>query len=147
MSALQQGNQEVATVQEAGQIRKQLDQLRQKRVEQILSLGNRVHKDMRQGAIRDPLYLQIAEPIGQLDREIYELAQALELFQHAQTNHHSCPTCKAPISEEDKFCGSCGESLPEQEPVELTAITCTHCEMMIPEVSVFCPCCGFSLKE
>lgn len=143
---LQQGKQKVATVQEVGQIRQQLEQLRQKRIEQILTLGNAVHQDIREGVILEPRYLQITEPIGQLDREIYSLAKSLELLQQSQKANNQCPSCKKAIGESDKFCGSCGETLPSNEPIQVNEIACKHCEMMIPEQSSFCPCCGFSLN-
>ncbi|WP_303969141.1 zinc ribbon domain-containing protein [Sporosarcina ureae] len=143
---LQQGKQKVATVQETGQIRQQLELLRQKRIEQVLLLGNRVHQDIRQGTATDPSYLEIAEPIGLLDREIYELARSLELLQQNQKANSQCPTCRKHIADTDKFCGSCGETLATTELVELLEINCNNCEMLIPESSSFCPCCGFSLN-
>ncbi|GKV70597.1 hypothetical protein NCCP2716_30950 [Sporosarcina sp. NCCP-2716] len=144
---IRQGKQKVATVQEAGQIRQQLDQLRQKRMEQLLALGTAVHKDIRQGAAVDNAYLQLAEPIGAMDRTIYELAKSLELLQQAQTNGDQCPNCRKPVSDDDRFCGSCGGALPVKEEAVVAEMPCTHCEEMIPESSAFCPCCGFSLSN
>ena len=143
---LQQGKQKVATVQEVAQIKQQLELLRQKRMEQLLSLGNIIHKEIRQGRLADPAYAEISRAITQIDMQVYELAKSLELLKQQEESKNQCPACKKPVGEKDKFCGVCGETLPVFESVVVNEISCTHCEMLIPEESTFCPCCGFTLN-
>ena len=50
---LQQGKQKMQTVQEASQLRQAIDQLRQKRLENIVDLGNGIHKKVRLGSVHD----------------------------------------------------------------------------------------------
>ena len=139
---LQQGKQKMQTVQEASQIRQAIDQLRQKRLESIVDLGNEIHKKVRLGSFHDEEFVGISSQIERVDKEIFALAKNLEQLQREESQSNHCSNCKNPIQSSDKFCGSCGNAVNIETKVEEETKVCLQCDEDIPETAAFCPCCG-----
>jgi len=51
--------------------------------------------------------------------------------------HHACPSCGAPTSATDRFCGTCGQSLE---------FTCAECGSPYQSGDLFCAHCGAALE-
>lgn len=139
---LQQGKQKMQTVQEASQLRQAIDQLRQKRLESIVEIGNSIHKKVRFGLVHDEDFAGISLQIEQVDKEIYELSKSLEQLQVEASQSNLCSNCKNPAQPNDKFCGSCGNAVNIEIKVEEETKVCLRCNEDIPESAAFCPCCG-----
>jgi len=53
-----------------------------------------------------------------------------------------CPSCKASIIDEARFCNKCGSSLDECKSNGSEAVYCISCGKKLPSDSVFCLSCG-----
>ncbi|MDO5848353.1 MAG: zinc ribbon domain-containing protein [Methanobrevibacter sp.] len=61
-----------------------------------------------------------------------------------------CPKCKKDVSENDAFCGSCGEKLKFEEEKPAASeleIKCKKCGALIDEGSAFCNQCGAKVNS
>jgi rRNA maturation endonuclease Nob1 len=53
-----------------------------------------------------------------------------------------CPKCGNPNPSENKFCGTCGQTLYPPPPIQ-----CPRCGTAMPSNIKFCRRCGFQLKK
>lgn len=76
-----------------------------------------------------------------------ELKQESKLEQVIAENmkKETCPNCGATVGRGKKFCGSCGEKMPEIQKEE--KITCSKCNAEFVKGTKFCPECGEKVNE
>lgn len=57
-----------------------------------------------------------------------------------------CPSCKAFVPQDARFCPSCGEAFAEAAAPAPAAVRCVRCGASVPEGAKFCPGCGTSVR-
>ncbi|MFB5284754.1 MULTISPECIES: zinc ribbon domain-containing protein [Peribacillus] len=141
--SLQTNKQKFQNAQGINQHKRIIQEASLKRNEILLQLGEELYKKLRCNEIQsDELSNKVASLID-LDRSIFKAQQAITELNAYSTADHSCTSCGATITSDDKFCGSCGTKveLPEQAVVTET-VPCQICEEQISVHAVFCNCCG-----
>lgn len=56
-----------------------------------------------------------------------------------------CPSCNALVSQESKFCASCGKAMPDDSEITVavaSAKLCSNCNQQIGIEEIFCHSCG-----
>jgi membrane protease subunit (stomatin/prohibitin family) len=141
--SLQQGKQKLQTVQEISQYRKVIQENGEKRASIILALGEAAFKKMRAGELQDVELHELTQKVLQFDQEIFKAQKAVEKLARQAKQENGCPSCGATVTENDKFCGSCGQKVEAvNELVDEETEQCRVCEEEIPVSSKYCICCG-----
>lgn len=141
--SLQQGKQKLQTAQEISQIKKLAQSKMDERSMAIVALGEETYKKIRNAEINDSELLALGQPLLTIDQEIYQLQEKLSIMTKEAQSTQSCPSCQAPISENDKFCGGCGTPVaPKTTVTEGETVNCTRCEVPVPVTANYCGCCG-----
>lgn len=138
---LQQGKNKLQTAQEVSQLRKAASDAATNRAKIIRQLGEIAYRLVRKGDVQHSELNEQAERIIQYDLELYQANKELELQLRRESNGQTCE-CGATVSEEDTFCGSCGNKVQVPEPTPVSTVPCTSCQENIPEGAQFCGCCG-----
>ncbi|MBS2970727.1 zinc ribbon domain-containing protein [Metabacillus sp. KIGAM252] len=144
--SLQQGKQKIQTAQEVSQYKKALYEAGTERGELLLKLAETVYQMVRSGTLQHEEFDKYQQPISELDQKMFQAQQAIALLNAKSLEQHACSGCGTVVTDQDKFCGSCGArvEIPEKKPAqEMKA--CRTCDEMIPEEARFCTCCGIHL--
>lgn len=137
-----QGN--LQTTQVIAQHKKVIQDSSQKRIEILVQLGEEVYKKLRNKEIESEELTRKVGPLLELDRRIYQSQQTINA---QSTSNLVCPSCGASLTEDDKFCGSCGSKIEHITKEEVTETKiCSSCEEKIPVQAAFCNCCGTKLS-
>ena len=144
--SLQQGKQKLQHAQEMNQLLSSQNVLREKRFEQVVKIGELTLQELHTGHSSKEKIYELKNSIQDLDQQIYSYGQKLEEFRKQQDNGHSCPKCGNGVSDQDKFCGSCGERVVIPVEQELTK-TCGVCHTFVTDEAVYCPCCGHQTER
>ncbi|MGA9288414.1 MAG: zinc ribbon domain-containing protein [Anaerobacillus sp.] len=138
---LQQGKNKLQTAQEVSQLRKTASDAATNREKIIKQLGELAYRLVRKGDVQHTELNEQAERVIQYDIELYHANRDLEIQLRKESNGQTCE-CGATVSEEDTFCGSCGNKVDVHESPSVATNTCIKCQESIPEVAQFCGCCG-----
>ncbi len=138
---LQQGKNKLQTAQEVSQLRKTASDAATNRAKIIKQLGEMAYRLVRKGEVQHTELNEQAERVIQYDLELYHANRELEIQLRKESSGQTCE-CGAAISEEDTFCGSCGNKVQVPETPSLPTIPCAKCQEDIPEGAQFCGCCG-----
>lgn len=139
--SLQQGKQKLQNAQEMNQLHSSQIKLREKRFEQVVKIGELTLQDLHTGRSSLERIHELKDSIREIDQQIYMHGQKLEDFRKQHTDGFSCPKCGNTVSEQDKFCGSCGERVVIPVNQEVTK-ECIVCSTQVVEEALYCPCCG-----
>jgi len=96
-----------------GVLRRRLEKLRRERDAQFAALGTLVvDAHRRTGSTRSDVVEKRAAAVAELDRQVMELANAVEGERNRVELHAgvagTCAECARMLSTEDRFCPSCG---------------------------------------
>lgn len=141
--SLQHGKQKIQTVQEISGYKKVIQEKAEARANLLLRLGEETYKKIRSGEIKDDSLNEFLTNIASFDKDIYQAQKSIESL-NLITESRSCKNCGTQVSNDDKFCGSCGQ-VQEMASVNMDQqemVACPVCEEKIPSKSEFCVCCG-----
>ncbi|MED4884694.1 zinc ribbon domain-containing protein [Bacillus smithii] len=140
---LEQGKQKVLLTQEILQHKKVIEEAGAKRADFILQLGEEVYRKMRSGEWEHKEWSERIAEIAGLDQTIYRAKQELQRLNQKFGSDNVCRQCGAQVTPLDKFCGSCGAKVVQEEDVKETeTVACSLCGEQVPVSAQFCKCCG-----
>jgi len=133
----------IQTTQTIQQYKKSIQEASAKRIELLVKLGEELYRKVRSKEMESRESTDKISALIELDRQIYHAQQAISEMKFQSVEGHKCPSCGSSISEDDKFCGLCGERLEAQQlEVQGETIVCRICEEQIPAMAFYCSCCG-----
>ena len=116
------------------------NQLRQKRIEAILELGEFYYKKLRQTrAFGEEEIRSVVEQIAELDLEIVKVSGTW------MTEGNCCPNCGEKTGEKSMFCTGCGYSIKDY--MQQFIGNCSRCGAKVKKEQNFCDVCGVLLKD
>jgi len=89
-----------------------------------------------------PGRVPVQESPALTDGEIEQLARNLRLARSSEGLH--CPTCGTAYQAADRYCGRCGNTLPQTQAAS-TGPVCPSCGAGLRERDLFCAKCGHQL--
>ncbi|MDE3840202.1 zinc ribbon domain-containing protein [Bacillus methanolicus] len=144
--SLQQGKQKLQIAQEISQLKKSLQETIDQRANLIIKIGEQVYKMLRMSSLHDDTLTEMAQPLLDLDKQIYQIRQSLEELNKTTANGNACSNCRSPVSENDRFCGSCGSKIAAMNTADNEErIQCGTCSATVPATAQFCGCCGVKI--
>jgi DNA repair exonuclease SbcCD ATPase subunit len=124
---------------EVTRLRRELEQIEEKRSSALSALGERVYQQMRQGAVATEELAQQVKDIRDLDQRAAGLRRQIEVLAAPATTEGACPSCGRSNTPGDRFCVGCGQKLEAQKP---SAPTCSACGAPLKTEARFCVSCG-----
>lgn len=144
--SLQQGKQKLQIAQEISQLKKSLQEAIDQRANLMIKIGEHVYKMLRVSSLHDDTLAEMAQPLLDLDKQIYQIQQSLEKLNKTTATGNACSNCGSPVSENDRFCGSCGFKIESMNTVDHEKrIQCGTCSATVPSTAQFCGCCGVKI--
>lgn len=116
------------------------NQLKQKRIEAVLELGEFYYKKLRQ--TKDLGEEEIQAVVGQIAELDLEIAKVTGTW---MTEGEGCPNCGEKIGENSAFCSVCGFSIKDY--MKQFIGNCKRCGAKVKSEQNFCDVCGMLLKE
>ncbi len=110
----------------------------------LLEMGRKVYAMLNQGSLDEGALRTEVEGINTLQRRIASLEEAVGKAELAAQQSRlgsdavTCPACSGVNRAGDKFCGSCGATLPDRSAGSL----CSVCRTPLKEGARFCNRCG-----
>ncbi|MBK3495016.1 zinc ribbon domain-containing protein [Viridibacillus sp. YIM B01967] len=129
----------VLTQQEMKDLSNSLQQKKSQRATQIIHMGEEAYRLLRFQQLKSTELEKLASQILETDKTIYETNKKLY---RAKMNSSECPSCHSSLSQDAKFCGSCGQPNPHYKIDEVEEVECTYCHAYIEKGTQYCPCCG-----
>ncbi|OFW70334.1 MAG: hypothetical protein A2V52_06105 [Actinobacteria bacterium RBG_19FT_COMBO_54_7] len=144
------------------QIKKYLRQLRERRDQYLYYLGQLAYKAGDAGQLQDnemlEAYNALKEIQAQVDQCENSIAQ-IKAAREAAKQGARCPHCGSPAMKGAVFCGTCGQSMLQQQPgmvqppmggpppvmataPAMSVATCPSCSAPTDADTVFCANCG-----
>ena len=121
------------------QLRQNLAEVKETRLQNVVALGELVHKSRINNVNNDTAIQQLSTAILHGDQQIYQTTKQI-LAATATTG--SCSKCQSELPASAKFCGTCGQVNEVYVLNNAPTKQCGTCNQQIDATSQFCPCCG-----
>lgn len=148
LSKLQDGidksKSKVDLMKEVSKMNKNIEDISAKKADLLLEIGLMCYQKVREGTLEDYEIKEKCKSITGFDYLIYY--NKMKIDEISNINKGFLCECGNSVSQEDKFCGSCGKKI-EEKIEECNYIVCNNCEMSIIENAKFCPCCGMKISR
>ncbi|WP_379968812.1 zinc ribbon domain-containing protein [Ectobacillus sp. sgz5001026] len=139
---IEQGKIKLQLAQEMVQLKREIQDLLQKKAEFLLELGQLAYLQLRSDELQKVDLVHTIDPIEKIDISIYQANKRLSELKQSQEDGITC-NCGAPLTMSDKFCGNCGTPNPMlNRAKETNLVKCQNCGQDTPNDASYCPVCG-----
>lgn len=123
------------------QLRQNLTKEKEVRLQNVIALGELVHKSKIHNFNSEAAIEQLSQAILVNDQSIYHHAKEIV---RATVSASTCSKCQSSIAPTAKFCGTCGQVNELYILNNTPTKECPKCVQQIDQTSQYCPCCGVS---
>ena len=121
------------------QLRQNLSKAKETRLQNVVALGEHVHKSRINNVNNEATVQQLSTAILSMDQQIYQTTKQIFV---ATAATGSCSKCQAELPASAKFCGGCGQVNEVYVLNNAPTKQCGTCNQQIDATSKYCPCCG-----
>ncbi len=125
---------------ELKKIEKEIKELNGRKAEYLFSIGQYIHMLYRNNAFEVPEIVHLFQGVIEIDKAIYFYNEKSREIKGA-SGMLICENCNAQMSEEEKFCSSCGERVEQAQDYQ-SQTSCACCENILMSTYNYCPVCG-----
>lgn len=125
-------------------LKQKIKSLELERSELLLELGQLKYSELRGLTYDTSKEVSISKRLVDVDKELYNVSKKLDKI-IKEKEGLKCPSCNNPISSNDKFCQSCGESIVDETKLESPIAQCNYCKSNLYEDNIYCHSCGNKL--